>query len=178
MGKGTALILGMSVCFLGLCMGVEPGKGSELPSPALKPVSYQETPASMAVRMMEEARRKEQEILQREQEVKTKEERLGALKQELESLSREVDRKEKELKASLEKRQEAESGSEEGIGRLAKLVEAAAPEQGAKLLAGMEPETAAKVISRMNPKKAGRLLGSMEPGKALLVSQALIKSKR
>jgi flagellar motility protein MotE (MotC chaperone) len=178
MGKGTFWILGMSFSFLCLCMGVEPGKGGELPSPALKPVSYQETPASMAVRMMEEARRKEQEVLQREQEVKTKEERLGALKQELESLSREVDKREKELKASLEKSQDGKEGSDGGISQLAKLVEAAAPEQGARLLAGMDPETAAKVISRMNPKKAGRLLGSMEPEKALLVSQALIKSKR
>jgi|GEM_PF-6850311 len=178
MGKGTFLILGMSFSFLCLCVGVEPSKGGELPSPVLKPVSYQETPASMAVRMMEEARRKEQEILQREQEVKTKEERLGALKQELESLSREVDKREKELKASLEKSQDGKEGSDGGISQLAKLVEAAAPEQGAKLLAGMDPETAARVISRMNPKKAGRLLGSMEPEKALLVSQALIKSKR
>lgn len=178
MGKGASLVVGISACILCLCMDARLLRGSELPGPALKPVSHQETPTTMAVRMMEEARKKEQEIFQREQELKTREQRLGAMKEELESLSREVDRKEKELKASLEKKQEAEGGSEEGISRLAKLVEAAAPEQGAKLLAEMEPETAAKVISRMNPKKAGRLLGSMEPGKALLVSQALIKNKR
>lgn len=178
MGRRASLILAAGAFLLWLYADVKPVRGSELPNPALKPVSYQEAPATMAVRMMEEARKKEQEIFQREQELKTKEERLGALKQELESLSREVDRREKELKASLEKNQEGKEGAGEGIVQLAKLVEAAAPEQAAKLLAGMEPETAAKVISRMNPKKAGRLLGSMEPERALLVSQALIKTKR
>jgi flagellar motility protein MotE (MotC chaperone) len=178
MGKSVHLLAGTTALLFPLCLFFQVVRAAEPSGLPPRQSSYQENPTSMAVRMMEEARRKEQEIRQREEELRAREERLNALKRELEKLSRDVDKREKELKGSPEKRQQDNSKEEGAMAHLAKLVEAAPSEQGAKLLGGLEPETAAKVLSRMNPKKAGRLLVSMDPDKATRVSQALIKGDR
>lgn len=134
-----------------------------------------EGPTSMALRMMEEVKKREAEIAKRETELKEREERLKVLAQELETAARELDKKKEELKRLKEEQETAASGmDQEGILRLAKLIDASPPEQGAKILSGLDPKVAAKVLSAMNQRKAGRFLGNLPPEAAVKIGKAML----
>ena len=92
MGKRSHLLAGTTALVSSLCLFFQVVRAAEPSGLPSRQSSYQEGSTSMAVRMMEEARRKEQEIRRREEELRAREERLSVLKQELENLSREVDK--------------------------------------------------------------------------------------
>ena len=128
--------------------------------------SQAEAPSvSLAVKMMEEVKRREQDLVQREESLRQKEEKLRALEKEI------VER----IKALKELEKKRTKEEEDKINQLAKVFESSAPEEAANLLSNLPPEIGAEVLSRMNARKAGRLWGYVDPEKATEISKILSK---
>ena len=120
---------------------------------------------SLAVKMMEEVKRREQDLAQREEQLRQKEEKLQALEKEI------VER----IKTLQELEKKRTKEEEDKINQLAKVFESSAPEEAANLLSNLPPEIGAEVLNRMNARKAGRLWGFVDPEKAVEISKILTK---
>jgi flagellar motility protein MotE (MotC chaperone) len=131
-------------------------------------------PTQMAIHMMEEVRRREEGLAAREEEIRRKEDKLKALELDLQEAIKQLEIKQQELLALRERLSQEE---EDRLHQLAKVFDAAPPEQGGKLLSELAPETAARVLQRMNSRRAGRLWGFVDPQKAAEISEILARKK-
>jgi flagellar motility protein MotE (MotC chaperone) len=132
-------------------------------------------PTKLAIRMMEEVEKRQKELSAREEALRQKETVLKSLESELQETLKALERKQEELMA-LEKRLNEQE--EDRLDQLAKIFEAAPPEQGGRLLSELEPKTAARLLSRMNSRKAGRLWAYVDPTKAAVISEILTKQHK
>jgi len=130
-------------------------------------------PTELAIQMMEEVKRRQEALAVREAELRRKEEKLRALELDLQEALKQLGVKEQELLALKEQLSKEE---ETKLQALAKVFDAAPPEQGGRLLTELAPDTAAKVLERMNSRKAGRLWAFVDPQKAAQISEILTKS--
>jgi flagellar motility protein MotE (MotC chaperone) len=154
----------------------EEAAGSLMNLSAMRPGRLTDAPVRLALKMMEEVRRKEKELKQRENEIRQREMRLKELKAQIELKIKELEEKSRRLN-ELEQRVRGfvTQTQNERLNWLAKVYESTPPEQAASSLSRLDPETAAQVLVRMNRRKAGRLWGYLDPQKAAQLTDLLTR---
>ncbi len=93
-------------------------------------------------------------------------ERVGALAELEKEAAAEIKRLEEMRTAIVDLMEKQQSGSQERIASLARVVDTMKAREAATMLAGMDEDIALQVLRKIKPKQAGKVLGAMPDRKA------------
>jgi flagellar motility protein MotE (MotC chaperone) len=111
----------------------------------------------------------------KEEAIKAKEVQLKMIEQDISEKIQELKKLKEDLAKSINRQNLEGPKGEKELARLAKVYEAAPPEQAAQLLEKLDIKLAAKILMQINPRKAGKIWGYVNPVQGAKISTELGK---
>lgn len=139
-------------------------------APAVPAKNVREDTLSKERKLLSSLLEKQKALNSREAVLISEERKLNSLKDEILSKIDKLEETEKRVTILLEA---VKKINDQKYMRLAKVYEAAPPEQAGAMLEKLDTKTAAAIIMSMKSKKAGAILGYVKPGKAVEITREI-----
>ena len=155
--------------------------GSAISAPTQDATSSQEEalrsvgPSGPEAEIPEELAEGKKALSRKEEVLKAKEAQLKIMEQDILEKVQELKKLKKDLAKAADLQKIEDPKREEELTRLARVYEAAPPEQAAQLLGKLDIKLAAQILMRIDTRKAGKIWGYVEPIQGAKISAEIGK---